>query len=137
MGSLHMGAPNRGGVGSNSAIFDQHLVLSQKRYNTGTLLLYALYRMAQRCLLYGGRALWNNPITCNCSAAWLRSPTDCLPSLSSEYPPPTDRCLVDSPEGSSHFLSSVDFNDCGLSIYTDAGHIWPHYGHTLYIYRQR
>ena len=65
----------------------------------------------------GPRSVWNNPLACNCSAAWLRDPADCLPALSADHSPPTDRCLDDSPEGaSSHLLTNVDFSDCGLSV---------------------
>jgi len=77
------------------------------------------WHFGQRChtvmtaLLCGCRDLWNNPIVCNCSAAWLRTPTVCLPSLSVNDSPPIDRCFVDSPEDTTRFLSNVDFSDCG------------------------
>jgi len=66
------------------------------------------------CLFHGVRDLWNNPIVCNCSAAWLRRPTVCLPSLSVDSQP-IDRCFVDSPDGSTSFISNVNFSDCGMS----------------------
>jgi len=62
------------------------------------------------------RDLWNNPIVCNCSSAWLRNPTVVLPSLSLNGSPPLDRCFVDSPGGGTRFIADLDSNHCGRPI---------------------
>ena len=68
------------------------------------------------CYNYGDRDLWNNPIVCNCSAAWLHSPAMRLSSLSADDAPPTDRCSDDSAEERTRYIDGVDFSHCGMPL---------------------